>query len=45
MIRAMVSLEDTQNGLKDKSNFAKSFKRMSAGTKVLDGSTKNSCSI
>ena len=40
VIRAMVSLEDEQNALRDKSNFAKSFKRMSAGIKVLEGSRK-----
>lgn len=41
MIRAMVSLEDEQDALKDKSNFAKSFKRMSAGMKLLEGSNKD----
>lgn len=43
MIRAMVSLEDEQDALKDKSNFAKSFKRMSAGMKILEGSNKEKC--
>lgn len=37
MIRAMVSLEDEQEALKDKSNFAKSFKRMTAGMKIIEG--------
>ena len=37
VIRAMVSLEDQQDALIDKSNFAKSFKRMTAGMKILEG--------
>ncbi|OMJ82242.1 hypothetical protein SteCoe_17082 [Stentor coeruleus] len=41
MIRAMVSLEDEQDALRDKSNFAKSFKRMSAGMKLLEGSNQD----
>ena len=43
MIRAMVSLENEQDALKDKSNFAKSFKRMSAGIKYLSGTNKEKC--
>lgn len=43
MIRAMVSLEGEQDALKDKSNFAKSFKRMSAGIKCLSGTNKEKC--
>lgn len=43
MIRAMVSLEGEQDALKDKSNFAKSFKRMSAGIKYLSGNNKEKC--
>jgi hypothetical protein len=43
MIRAMVSLENEQDALKDKSNFAKSFKRMSAGIKYLTGTNKEKC--
>lgn len=40
MIRAMVSLENEQDDLRDKSNFAKSFKRMSAGIKSLESPNK-----
>ncbi|CAG9319645.1 unnamed protein product [Blepharisma stoltei] len=37
MIRAMVSVEDEKEAIKDKSAFSKSFKRMSAGMKIIIG--------